>query len=114
MSRSAGGICAKHQVETVPIGEERLNRPNAAVHSGGLALEIKQEAGSWARLIRLSLPPISSALTPSTSARAVRLLHARSGFQSALRDLIPRCETFQGFCRFRSAVTCGAMPICRG
>jgi hypothetical protein len=36
-----------------------------------------------------------------------------SGFQSALRDLIPRCETSQGFCGSWGAFTGGAGPICR-
>src|SRR6516164_6786551 len=49
-----------------------------------------------------SLIRISSALTPSTSAR-----RPTARFHSALRDLIPRCETSQGFCRLSGGFGCG-------
>src|ERR1700756_1724961 len=65
------------------------------------------------------LRQISSARTPSTPATAnpgSALVAPRAlpeQFQSALQDLIPRCETSQGFCGSRGALTCGAGPICR-
>ena len=64
-----------------------------------------------------SLTRISSALTPSTPGSAARASvpphPARSGFHYALRYLIPRCETFQGFCGSWGIWSCGAEPICR-
>jgi hypothetical protein len=45
--------------------------------------------------------------------RLVRDFPAQSGFHSALRDPIPRCETLQAFCHSLGAFICGASPICR-
>ena len=37
----------------------------------------------------------------------------RLGFRSVLRDLIPRCETSQGFYGLGALFTCGVKLICR-
>jgi hypothetical protein len=75
----------------------------------------KQGTGPWCRLIGTVLAPDILSAHPqrhresrpricSVSHQRLRRppLRTRSRFQSALRYLIPRYETFQGFCRFRA------------
>src|SRR5215471_3610439 len=78
--------------------------PNAALGSDGTAR-------SSSNLIGAVLTRISLAVTRRNSAganRAIGPVHQglgtslsdRSEFQSSIQDLIPPCETSQGFCRF--------------